>query len=535
MTHFKNRDTPHLLVLTAAWVLAIVLVNPIGNFPLNDDWAYSKDVWHLAVAGQLKLDDFPAMTRLTQIFWGAGWCQVFGFSFQVLRFSTLALGIAGISLTYLIGVELGASRRAAFFASLVLGFNPLYFSLAFTFMTDVPFLAFFLASVLFFVKSLKTGSRVFVLCGTLLALLATMIRQTGVLVPLGFAVSWLAKERIGPKSLFWAVMPLAVSFSAYLIFTKWLEATHGLPEAYGSLRQLFKRLAKPDFAAVSIRRVGILLFYGGACLAPLLVLFFRKNFTETARKWKWAAAAFTGLFALTFIPAWRSVFWGNIVYNLGTGPKTLKDAAIWLNVSPKIPAEGMLAVKVAGFLAAVFLLLVLLPAAVRGFSKSKPLAVFFWTMTVVYGGYLLLDVYFFDRYYLPLIFLLGFILVKFETWNGSRLALSLAALPLIVLAAFSIAATHDYLAWNRARWQALDYLTREKNIPPNRIDGGFEFNGWHQPGPKHPGGGKSWWWVDRDDYAVTFSDLPRFTKEKGFAYVRWLPPGVDSVFVLKHD
>ena len=105
----------------------------------------------------------------------------------------------------------------------------------------------------------------------------------------------------------------------------------------------------------------------------------------------------------------------------------------------------------------------------------------------------------------------------------------------MLLAGYAVTATHDYFAWNRARWHALDYLTQEKNITPHQIDGGFEFNGWHKPGPYENGPWKSWWWVDKDEYVVAFGDIRVFKKEKGFPFVRWLPPGVDSVYVLKHD
>ena len=56
-----------------------------------------------------------------------------------------------------------------------------------------------------------------------------------------------------------------------------------------------------------------------------------------------------------------------------------------------------------------------------------------------------------------------------------------AALVLLAIyALFSVAATHDYLAWNRIRWNALQELIREAKIPFDRIQGGFEFYGWYR-------------------------------------------------------
>ena len=44
--------------------------------------------------------------------------------------------------------RLGASRGLAVLGALLLGFNPIYFALSFTFMTDVPFTALVVVSLL---------------------------------------------------------------------------------------------------------------------------------------------------------------------------------------------------------------------------------------------------------------------------------------------------------------------------------------------------------------------------------------------------
>ena len=41
---------------------------------------------------------------------------------------------------------------------------------------------------------------------------------------------------------------------------------------------------------------------------------------------------------------------------------------------------------------------------------------------------------------------------------------------------FGVVGTHDYLAWNRARWAAGRSLIRGSEVPPEEIEGGSEFN-----------------------------------------------------------
>ncbi len=113
---------------------------------------------------------------------------------------------------------------------------------------------------------------------------------------------------------------------------------------------------------------------------------------------------------------------------------------------------------------------------------------------------------------------------------GTRVvvALLLAASLLV-----SVAGTHDYFSWNRARWAALDELTQSRGVPPTQIDGGPEFDAWNNylhHWVVRPG--RSWWWVDRDDYIVAFGPLPGFREIMRLPWTRWMPPGEGSVVVL---
>ena len=113
---------------------------------------------------------------------------------------------------------------------------------------------------------------------------------------------------------------------------------------------------------------------------------------------------------------------------------------------------------------------------------------------------------FYDRYLIPL---LPPLMMSVSVGSGAagRPGFPSPAIGLALMLAyggFSVAATHDYLSWNRARWKALDHLINDERIPAERIDGGFEFNGWHsyrdgyEDWKYEPE--KSWYWVDRDDY-----------------------------------
>ena len=63
---------PILLVLI--WICMVALTNPVGNFPLSDDWAYAYSVQHLLQHGELRFSDWTATNLLGQVVWGALFC-----------------------------------------------------------------------------------------------------------------------------------------------------------------------------------------------------------------------------------------------------------------------------------------------------------------------------------------------------------------------------------------------------------------------------------------------------------------------------
>jgi hypothetical protein len=80
--------------------------------------------------------------------------------------------------------------------------------------------------------------------------------------------------------------------------------------------------------------------------------------------------------------------------------------------------------------------------------------------------------------------------------------MSIAALVL-----FCIAAMHDYMQWNRIRWDMGRNLLSQ-GVDPLTVAGGFEFNAWHNYNTFVARGNPSSlhrWWYDRRDYVISMS------------------------------
>jgi hypothetical protein len=105
---------------------------------------------------------------------------------------------------------------------------------------------------------------------------------------------------------------------------------------------------------------------------------------------------------------------------------------------------------------------------------------------------------------------------------------------ILVYAAFSVGAVHDYMAWNRTRWQATRYVTNDVGVPAERLDGGFEFNGsytYSEDYVRAPN--KSPWWVKDDEYVIAFDVLPGYGVFRMYPVKSWLPTGIKRIYVLR--
>jgi hypothetical protein len=216
-----------------------------------------------------------------------------------------------------------------------------------------------------------------------------------------------------------------------------------------------------------------------------------------------------------------------------------------------------------GFVAAAVLLVCLISvalSAVRTRDETIPRWMLMLTMVsalLYFGAIGGLDRhYWYDRYLIPLLPLVMIPLAPSRsvgTIRGRRRAMAVTVVMLTLWGGFAAAGTHDYLAWNRVRWQALDALV-DRGVPVARIFGGFEFNGWHfgqrldtcnpaverRSGQVDPDAFNCLWGVDGDgfryEYRLAFDQAPPgYVLAEEYAFRRWLPWGIQPLYVFRRS
>lgn len=116
----------------------------------------------------------------------------------------------------------------------------------------------------------------------------------------------------------------------------------------------------------------------------------------------------------------------------------------------------------------------------------------------------------------------------------SRTSQAAAIVVLCILGVFGALATHDYISWNRVRWELVHELNGPMGIPPSKVDGGYEVNGtlMFDIGITKADD-KSWWWVDDDEYLLAFGPVPGYESIRHKAFPNYFYSDSSAVHILK--
>jgi 4-amino-4-deoxy-L-arabinose transferase-like glycosyltransferase len=445
--------------------------------PVVDDWAYAWSVEHLLQTGHLLVLVRSSCYPIVQILWGALFARVAGFSFGALRFSTVVLAIFGCWAIYLTLRELAVSARISLLAAWTVALSPTFFVLAYTYMTDVPFLSLSAMGLFFYVSGVRRDRPARLWWGSLFLVLAFLIRQIGVLLPLAaFAAcdrrtfSWQAVRR------YW--LPPALGCAAVAVF--WF-----------ALPLLFGRLAVIDDRVDNLRWIwsmGILgytswnidiLWTIAFPLAPLLLC----QFTRPRRALviigvSVAILAVMKLLAIEIpTPLHDGQTWSlqSLLLSTNLIGGQVPPAPSWVHIAPVLKVLGTIfVVSLVAGLASLF----------RGTVDWRPtrvlLAAGLLHLAIINAAWL-----YYDRYYLVLTPMLALVAVApfaalstRPTNPPGRMRTWPAVVMLAVWAFISVTGTR-YVLVNNAASVAMARDLEAMGVPASDINAGYPWTAWH--------------------------------------------------------
>ncbi|MDK1021862.1 MAG: hypothetical protein QGD90_09535 [Candidatus Hydrogenedentes bacterium] len=549
---------PLFLPLAALMLITVALVPPRGEFPLNDDWIYAKTVQGILETGAYEANPYADPTLIAQAYWGALFCSVFGYSFTVLRASTLVLCLLGAWAAALCVRSRGMPHAAALFFGALFIANPIVMNLSYTFMTDVPFLAVSTISGLFFLKSLEKEAALYVLLGSVAAVAAFFIRQFGLLLPAAFAATWivlLIRKRVGfswgvPLAL---LMPWAVAGGLLLVLPE-LGAGTGEDWDWSDLGYTTLERARTVLGHVLIGSVYVSLF-----TLPLLL----GRLWPAGETKRWGRRRILGFTAITVLVSYfvilpkphRLPLMGNSIYDLGVGPMLLRGSVIDSEIAaPLWLGWAWWIITALCIIASALFILECLPHALRALSRKREgriedceraagqdLFLFFWGLAMLLILAAPAIPIRFDRYFIIALLPWGLLSLQYAKVGVKKGPTVAAVSALAIMYVFSVVCLQDYMAWNGARWRGLERLMTEYGATPEEIDGGYEFNGLYTSdkfaedsasGGQRNFGPRGWWLVD-DLYAVSLYPRDNFEEDGTEPYFSWLGFQTRDVLLLR--
>lgn len=535
MTLFLKQHK-HFLLLVCCFIVAEIIVNPLGEFPLNDDWCYAQTVIIFNNTGKIFLGNWPAMTLCTQVFWGYAFTKLFGFSLVALRFSTMLSTLIGFAVLNKLIIQITKNRTLGFLACLLLMFVPLVFNLTNTFMTDVTFNTLAIIACYFMYNFFKTQGAWHYLFFIVFSIALVLLRQYGTIFPACFIIaSFFVKEK-KLKTISLAVLSLALTITVLKLYESYLKETLPPGAAYkfsGNTHIFSKEFWNMALANFQDRHKEFFR-YMFVFAMPFALVFFMPVMRQAKGLLILIVFVLDALFTFylfhnygyhsdstvdnmmvgneAFYSTYTHVFRHNWYQSYDTFMLYIKIISVGLTFF----------VTVLGFLS-VF--------ATRSIASAlKPELIFFLLLVFAYSFMITITESYFDRYHIPLITLaviLTAYLGKFYTFD-----LRLAAVPVLFWACISILGTKDYLEMNRQKLKAYLYLRNDLHVPKKQINPGVELKCYNE--------GEGWGWQDFLNLDVTY--LIQFTPEKDFKefkayeFQRYFPYKKDKIYIfVRHD
>lgn len=516
-------------ILLAVWLLALLVVQPFGEFPLNDDWAYAKNVYHLAEKNQFVVDPWPAMNLVAQTAYGTLVAKVFGFSLLTLRMSMVAMAVLTSLVLYTLFYRLTKNKTNALVLVLGFCFSAIYLPLSFSFMTDVFFLAMSVFAVYQAYRYHLYGA--WLNYGLFIAFtcLAVLTRQHGLLLPLLLVGPVYAQKKISVQGILLTAAPLVLTWLTHDKYRHYL--THyGIAHNIQDTQKLSDYLHTAPFIE-HYKHAGDLLLTSGWLLLPGVILLLLASGHPFKKRHAVSLISIALVVGILVYAAWPGYPQGNMANTLEIGPRTIKgDVAASTSLTLW---WWVLLTKCIGFASIVLALLYAKQNLAGKSLKENALNYSVIVVAVVYFVFVSINQAYFDRYALPLALFVLLLMVPLakDSLAAPRKQLVVGAIVFTVL--FSTVFTRNYFQWQNTRWKAISYLEK-KQIPPTKIDGGFEYNGWHAKDHVFSAPPKSWWWVVDDEYIVAKSRLKGYAIDTIFISPSF-PFGSDTIFVLHRN
>ncbi len=524
--------------LVAAWVVAVVLVDPRGDVSILDDWCYAISVERILEGRGFSVSPWSSTFPPVLIWWGTLFAWLGGFSYTSLRVSTLVLWLAGTLGSFGGLRALGIGSRVALVGALAFFLYPIGFVLAFSFMSDMPFMGFTLLSLAGLIAGLRFGDGRIMVVGLALSVVAFFVRPVAIALPAGLFLGGLVHSdaRFRTRSVLLALGTIVFMVVASTAATRLFPWGGDGGVQYRVMRLAFILMVPP---VVYVEAGLSMLAHVGLAVVPLLVAF-----GPRPPRGAWIGAAVLIVLAVV-VSQYADAAVSALKFAHTVSIEELGAARPLLQGAPPRSAVGHVLAHLAtaiGLAAGAVLGGRLVAALGPGGWLRRPEWACVAGLGLASAGICFVLWFFYDRYYLPLVataiaFALADAGVPVAAWRRA-----LGAALFVVLCAIDVTGTRDMLAYARTVSATAAEL-RAAGVPELELDAGYAENGWRlYAHPERLPPGKSF---DLDvphvtakadglPWVIANAPLPGYRLERTIPIPTWWAY-TDRVYVLRRE
>jgi 4-amino-4-deoxy-L-arabinose transferase-like glycosyltransferase len=510
-------------VSAMGWAIVMAAIPPASQeFPLADDFSFARGCFAFARGEGVHYGGWVSMPLIGQWTWACPFVWLMGEKHFALRLSTLVLSWLGLYAFYDLLRRQGFAAELAIVIVVGLALNPLFFLLQGTFMTDVPALSLSLVALALYQRAFEASSLITFILGSATAVLATLVRQTGVAVPVAAALVLLGQPLLRRRAPWWlaVIVPILLGLAIH----SWFQ---GRPDVL----PVETRIPTNDIALAYLYAA---IHFCGLMALPILAMdcglrswtrWLRARFPELSQREAYAATAGSTVI-LGAAMVGGALYWNThaslVMYKGGLFPY-LDGIITVFGTYMGQPARTELlderARWVLTILGCVGAAALLWKLADRLLTRGG------LQILLIYSGLqlgmLLLARNVFDRYLIVL--LPAALLVSGTDVSGVSRKSVIGLVMLVIIGVISIALAHDWLSWNAARWKLGLRVVSTSQVAPTDIAGGFEWSGWWAQSDKRAS----------DRYLFAFAPMAGYRVVDREPYRQWLPPAPRFFYVLE--
>ncbi|MGA7158197.1 MAG: glycosyltransferase family 39 protein [Acidobacteriaceae bacterium] len=466
-----------------AVVLCELLSRPFANMGFADDGPYIFMARHVATTGHIAYNGWAAPMLGWQLYLGAAFIKLFGFSFTTVRMSILLVAVLMAFVLQRILVRAGTNERNATIGTLALVLSPTYLTLSVTFMTDITGLFAVVLCLYGCLRALQAPTSRSAIAWIAFAALTNAVGGTsrqiawlGVLVMVPSTL-WLFRSNrrvVVAGALFTLIGDVLVLASLHwLRLQPYALPEHLIPETYSIgegvwdltfsfidisfLLLAIVILFFPQIRKLRLRTIAVLIvLFIGYCFVAIYPSHLRGRFPLEPILSVWGNIH--GIYEFTFMKGARPIFLNTDVRILLTfvsfGGLVGLIVSFLRNrrIPPAVESDTVLTWRQLGVLVVPFSIayaLLLFPRA---------------TSVGIYG-----------RYLLALLVISLLCLVRYyQEWIRPRLPVA-STLMICLTAIYGMAVVHDSFAFYRARLEIAAEL-HSSGIPDTEVDNGWEYD-----------------------------------------------------------